>query len=330
MKDFCIVGSGIAGSTIANLLSKKYSIEIFDKARGPGGRASNRRYKDHLSFDHGLQYISPKSNKFKEFILELKNKYILKEWSGQHLDFNFERKEKTIKYIGSKGNNDICKYLIKNIKANFNSTVTNIEFNSNYWTITINNKDQVFFKYLILTCPFPQLKLLASKFIKKKIPNLKVNMTPNITAMVVYENYEKLPINSIKFKDEIISWAAQENTKDRFKANQIVWTIQCTDIFSKKIINLLKNKKKKYESIIFNRFEKLLGYKTKNIVFKNLHGWRYAYNKLNTNLDTLWSDRDNLGVCADWFNGPYAECAWLSANSLYKKIKKNPPKNRRV
>jgi renalase len=190
MKDFCIVGSGIAGSTIANLLSKKYSIEIFDKARGPGGRASNRRYKDHLSFDHGLQYISPKSNKFKEFILELKNKYILKEWSGQHLDFNFERKEKTIKYIGSKGNNDICKYLIKNIKANFNSTVTNIEFNSNYWTITINNKDQVFFKYLILTCPFPQLKLLASKFIKKKIPNLKVNMTPNITAMVVYENYE--------------------------------------------------------------------------------------------------------------------------------------------
>ena len=44
-------------------------------------------------------------------------------------------------------------------------------------------------------------------------------MTPNITAMVVYENYEKLPINSIKFKDEIISWAAQENTKDRFKAS---------------------------------------------------------------------------------------------------------------
>ena len=40
MKDFCIVGSGIAGSTIANLLAKKYSIEIFDKARGPGGRAA--------------------------------------------------------------------------------------------------------------------------------------------------------------------------------------------------------------------------------------------------------------------------------------------------
>ena len=87
MKDFCVVGSGIAGSTIANLLAKKYSVEIFEKARGPGGRASNRRYKKNLSFDHGLQYFSPKNIQFKKFILNLKKKNILKEWVGQHLDF---------------------------------------------------------------------------------------------------------------------------------------------------------------------------------------------------------------------------------------------------
>ena len=150
MKDFCIVGSGVAGSTIANLLSKKYTVEIFDKARGPGGRASNRRYKDNLSFDHGLQYLSPKSNEFKKFILDLKKKNVLKEWSGQHLDFTFKKKENLIKYIGSKGNNDICKHLIKDIKVNYNSNVTDINFNSKYWTIKLNNQDRVFFKYLIL------------------------------------------------------------------------------------------------------------------------------------------------------------------------------------
>ena len=68
MKDFCIVGSGIAGSTIANLLSKKYTVEIFDKARGPGGRAASRKYIKDLSFDHGLQYIAPKSKEFKKLI----------------------------------------------------------------------------------------------------------------------------------------------------------------------------------------------------------------------------------------------------------------------
>ena len=70
MIDFCILGSGISGSTIANLLSKKYSVKVFDKARGPGGRSSNKRFKNNLSFDHGVQYISPKSKEFTKFITD--------------------------------------------------------------------------------------------------------------------------------------------------------------------------------------------------------------------------------------------------------------------
>ena len=78
MIDVCILGSGIAGSTIANLLSKKYSVHIFDKARGPGGRSSNKRFNANLSFDHGVQYIAPRSKTFKEFIQQLFKKKILK------------------------------------------------------------------------------------------------------------------------------------------------------------------------------------------------------------------------------------------------------------
>ena len=81
MKDFCVVGSGIAGSTIASLLAKKYSVEIFDKARGPGGRSSNRRYKKDLSFD------------FFSKVLELDvvniDDYQMKEISTDNL-FNFD------------------------------------------------------------------------------------------------------------------------------------------------------------------------------------------------------------------------------------------------
>ena len=322
MKDFCVIGSGIAGSTIASLLSKKYSVEIFDKARGPGGRASTRRYKNNLSFDHGLQYISPKSNDFRKFILNLKQKNIVKEWSGNHLDFTFKKKEGSVKYIGLKGNNDICKYLIQNIKVNYNSSVTNIKFNSDYWTVTLNNKEDVFFKYLILTCPFQQVKTLALKYIRKKTSDFKVNMAPNITVMAAYKNYKKLQISSIKFNDKVIAWAAQENTKERFIADQVLWTIQCTEEFSKQRINLLKKTKNKYESIILKKFQSLTGYQTKNIIFKTIHGWRYAYNKSSTRLNCLWSNKDQFGVCGDWFKGPHAEDAWQSANSLYTKIKK--------
>ena len=36
---------------------------------------------------------------------------------------------------------------------------------------------------------------------------------------------------------------------------------------------------------------------------------------------TLTDDKKlNLGVCADWFNGPRLESGWISANDLYRKI----------
>ena len=103
MKDFCIIGSGIAGSTIANLLSKKYKVEVFDKARGVGGRNSNRRYKKNLSFDHGAQYISPVSTDFKKFIFRLEKKKIIKKWNGNHLNFFSKTKNKISNLLAKKG-----------------------------------------------------------------------------------------------------------------------------------------------------------------------------------------------------------------------------------
>ena len=155
MMDFCILGSGIAGSTIANLLSKKYSVHIFDKARGPGGRSSNKRFNKNLSFDHGVQYINHKSKKFKQFTQKLFKKKILKTWDGNHLDFTFEKKPLSIKYIGKKANNDLVKYNLRGIKQSFGSPLTKIQYKKNYWEISLKDSSNHQFRYLILTCPFP-------------------------------------------------------------------------------------------------------------------------------------------------------------------------------
>ena len=92
MSEFCIIGSGISGSTIANLLNKKYSVILFDKARGPGGRASFKRIKGKTGFDHGTQYISQKTKEFKKFIKDLIKKRILKVWRGKHVFLNSKKK----------------------------------------------------------------------------------------------------------------------------------------------------------------------------------------------------------------------------------------------
>jgi len=187
MKDFCIIGSGISGATIANSLSKKYSLDVYDKARGAGGRSSNKKLSKNESFDHGVQYISPKSTQFKKFIKNLLTKKIVKKWPGKHLFLNTDKKEdkKHIKIIGKKGNNAISKYLLKNINCNFNSEVIKIYKKNRVWEIFFSDGSKKFYKSLILTCPFPQLKKLSKKYIKHSFINKRIKMDSNITVMMV-------------------------------------------------------------------------------------------------------------------------------------------------
>ena len=320
MIDFCVLGSGIAGSTIANLLSKKYSVHVFDKARGPGGRSSNKRFKKNLSFDHGVQYISPKSKPFIKYIQKLYKNKIIKSWDDNHLDFTFEKKPFSTKYIGRKANNDLVKYNLKNIKQSFASPIEKIDFKKYFWEITLKNKSKHQFKSLILTCPFPQLKKLAKYYLDKNILKLKVQMQPNITVMVAFKNQKNLPISSIKFDDDILAWVANENSKKRFKSNINLWTLQATLKWSKKTINKYKTDKLIMNQLI-SRFTKLTGFEKNKIIFKRIHGWKYSYNYEKTPYLSIWNKKINLGICGDWLSGPKVENAWLSANDLARKIK---------
>ena len=320
MIDFCILGSGIAGSTVANLLSKKYSVHVFDKARGPGGRASNKRFKNNLSFDHGVQYISPKSKLFAKYIKKLHKNNILKRWDDNHLDFTFEKKPSSTKYIGIRANNDLVKYNLKNIKQSFASPIEKIDFKKYFWEITLKDKSKYQFKSIIVTCPFPQLKKLAKNYLDKNFLKLKVQMQPNITVMIAFKNQKNLPISSIKFNDDILAWAANENSKKRFKSNINLWTLQATLKWSKKTINKYKNNKSIMSQLVM-RFVKLTGFEKNKIIFKKIHGWKYSYNYEETPYLSIWNRKINFGICGDWLNGPKVENAWLSANDLAKKIK---------
>ena len=320
MLDFCIIGSGVSGSTIAHILSKKYNVEIFDKARGLGGRASNKRFLKKQSFDHGVQYISPRSKSFKKFVQFLFKKKELKIWDGYHLDFTFEKRANKKKFIGIKGNNVISKFYTKNIKKNFQSPIKSIFYNKYFWEIKLESKEIIKARSVIFTCPFPQLKKIAGKYLEKKFLRLKIIMEPNITTMIAFKNQKEVPISSIKFNDEVLTWAANENSKKRFKTSNSLWTLQSSVKWAKKTINIYK-KNKKVENMLISKFLNFTGYKKNKIIFKKTHGWKYSYNFHGSPYKSYWNKKLRIGVCADWLIGPKVESAWLSAIDLAKKIK---------
>jgi renalase len=321
MSSICVIGSGISGATIANLLSKKNSVNLFDKARGPGGRSSFKRLDKIRGFDHGTQYISPKSAPFKKFIKELIKKKILKTWSGKHLFLNSKKKEKKIhtKIIGRKGNNDISKYLLRNVSCYFKNELKKINYKQKKWILTFSDGKIRIYDKLILTCPFAQLFKLSNRFIKNPFLKNKVKMDANITVMIVIKK-TKININSYLFDDKILGWAAKENSKKRFKSSQDLWTLQSTYGWANKKINKNRNNKDLNSKILINQFFKLTGIKKTRVLFSLNHGWKYSSNSRPLKIKSYWNSSLNLGVCADWFVGPRLEAGWISANDLYKKI----------
>ncbi|MBD1144583.1 NAD(P)-binding protein [Pelagibacterales bacterium SAG-MED37] len=321
MSDYCVIGSGISGATIANLLNKKFQVNLYDKGRGPGGRASFKRVKGQIGFDHGTQYFSPKTVEFKKFTNRLIKIKILKKWSGNHIFLNSKKKEnkKHIKIIGKKGNNDICKFLLKKVKCFYQSEVKKIYYKNKLWFLLFNDGKIRTYKGVILTCPFPQLKKLSEKFINNTFIKRKLKMDANITVMIAIKKNKKSP-SSFLFDDPVLGWAGNENTKKRFKSKYDLWTLQSTFKWANKNIDKNKKNLKKNSKILIDKFFKLTKIKKTKVIYSINHGWKYSSNSKPLKIRSYWDPQKKIGVCADWFIGPRLESGWISAHDLFKKI----------
>ena len=321
MSDYCVIGSGISGATIANLLNKKFQVNLYDKGRGPGGRASFKRVKGQIGFDHGTQYFSPKTIEFKKFTNRLIKIKILKKWSGNHIFLNSKKKEnkKHIKIIGKKGNNDICKFLLKKVKCFYQSEVKKIYYKNKLWFLLFTDGKIRTYKGVILTCPFPQLKKLSEKFINDTFIKRKLKMDANITVMIAIKKNKKSP-SSFLFDDPVLGWAGNENTKKRFKSKYDLWTLQSTFKWANKNIDKNKKNLKKNSKILIDKFFKLTKIKKPKLIYSINHGWKYSSNSKPLKIRSYWDPQKKIGVCADWFIGPRLESGWISAHDLFKKI----------
>lgn len=324
MIDFAVIGSGISGATISNKLNKKYSINVFEKAKGVGGRSSFKRFKDKIGFDHGLQYLSPKSKKFKSFTNRLIRKKVIKIWKGNHefLNEKVKRNKKHIKLIGVRGNNDISKYLLEKIDCKFQSELSKIIRQKNHWLLKFKDSSSTYAKNIIISVPFPQSKKLTSMFVKTKLFKNKVKMNSSVTVLLI-TNKTGSNTSSFFTNDNILGWISNENSKKRFKYNKDLWVLQSTHEYGRKHNDNYRNRRKFYINVLINKFKKLSNLKIRKVYYTHIHGWKYSSNSKPLKILSYWDKKLGLGICGDWFGGPRLENGWLSANNLYKKIKQD-------
>ncbi|HBU62514.1 MAG TPA: FAD-dependent oxidoreductase, partial [Oceanicaulis sp.] len=157
-----VIGAGLAGSAAARALAARdFTVVLFDKGRGPGGRMSTRRAETPLGpvrFDHGAQFITATGESFSEFLEQARTAGAADLWTGRTVSIdrggNAESLREKTRWVGVPGMSAIVKTALDGFDARFGRRASHVSGEAGAWMIHFEDSPvEGPFDRLVLTLP---------------------------------------------------------------------------------------------------------------------------------------------------------------------------------
>lgn len=178
-----IIGAGFSGCLIAQQLQQYgHEVELFEKARGVGGRMSTR-YADKFCFDHGAQCFTATRAPFKAFVEEMQAMQAVAEWKGKVITFHENGKLqgrvwRDPHWVGTPNMNSPVKHLARGLNIHLQALVQKIEPVESRWSIKGEGFEYAGFDHVIITAPPKQaIEMLNEVYQPQVLRGLKMHST---------------------------------------------------------------------------------------------------------------------------------------------------------
>lgn len=314
MKKIAIIGTGLSAIFSAIHLRKNTDLEInlFDKARGLGGRLATRRAEGG-KFDHGAQYFS---------IARINNLPEIQMLINEGVINNIEDKDI---YFSPDGMTNIAKKLLIDFNIFKEHKLVSIDKENENYKLFFENGSTFNSDYIIMSCPMPQSLEILNKskidYDNNLIKDLEdLSYFPCIVVMIKSEiklsNLEKHIGTDVDSKD--ISWIG-DNYGKKVSSIENYYTIQCSPEFS---YENFENEYDETNEKLKHEMEKIFG---SNYQILSNHKWRYSIPKNFYQGDNslVINQKDFLGLCGDIFTNGRFDGAITSGLSIADKFLKN-------
>lgn len=297
-----VLGSGVAGSTVARTLADRgVEVTVFEAGRGIGGRTSTRITRDgaRYQFDHGGQYISqPKTSVFREALGRWKRDGWVKDWSGNFgtavgapgsdrlsikMEVDTEKKER---WVGYPAMHSICRHLLHHsnikVKLQTRADATYKEDQDSKWDLFHgkNKSNLGSFDWLVVTdrnsAAHFRKDLLAAKVDEFRKGVRSIKSVKSLTAMVVFERPLDIGMDGIVFDPQSthgkfgsLGWAARDTSKpgrDREDGAEC-WVLQSHPDAAKELLKGIKkvgDVREKAKNVLLEDFVKSVPVLSKN------------------------------------------------------------------
>lgn len=325
MAHMAIIGSGIAGLTLANQLKDCTKVTVFEKSRGVGGRLATRRATPYC-FDHGAQFIKCHNAKFKSFLELMVEKGIIEPWHATFYELEAGHiKSKRIwgdelpHYVGRPSMNALPKYLSQDLHIELNTEVLDIKRKNGKWQLAYSsNNDLGIYDWLVLAVPlFQALALLPELRQVESITSLSP-MKACYALMLGIEHSFELPFDVALVKNSCINLISHNSSKPGRDAAQAL-VIHADNEWSDVHIDTDDTWVK---AQLLEETCKLLNQDLYSSSYIGLHRWRYANQSKQSGESYYLDSASQIGVCGDWFIQGKVESAFLSGYQLSQEIRK--------
>jgi len=300
-----IIGAGMAGlSCAARLRVTGHSVKLFDKARGPGGRMSTRRFHTEYgdaAFDHGAQYFTARDPRFREQLNDWVSRGLAVPWPEAAADA----------WVGVPGMNALVRDLMNGSEVEFGWTVTGVERNQAGWWVSRAGARSGPFQAMILAVPAEQaIALLSLHDFGMAREAFASPSLPCWTAMFAFAEPLLTDRHIIRGAGPA-AWVARNRCKPG-RTGPDTWVVQADATWSAKAIEAEPGA---IVSTLGSALSAAIDVPLPPTLVAAAHRWRFARSAA-LGKGPLWNSRIGLGACGDWLLGPRVECAWLSGHEL--------------
>ncbi|GLJ52462.1 hypothetical protein SUGI_1115890 [Cryptomeria japonica] len=355
-----VIGAGVSGLVCASSLAERgIAVTVFESARGPGGRMSQRRERTEdgkeLCFDHGAPYFTVKDPSVCDVVDKWEGAGLVAEWKGPFGTFDVDsgkfmpQLENSMKrYVGVPGMNSICKAICHQpgVEAKFGVTVAKLQWREEdgYWdlkglqgeeigqfeAVVASDKNLASPRFTIQTGLPPPLDSAGVPELVQKMQTMSA--IPCFAVMLALSQpLTSIPVHGYTVVgSKLLSWASCDSRKPgRSKSGSECWVLHSTAEYANQIISktglnkpsddILNNVKRD----LFGEFQKTVPDITSPF-FMKAHRWGSAFPATNLAKDDkcLWVEKERLVICGDFCVSPDVEGAILSGLAAASKLSK--------
>ena len=311
--DYIVIGSGLSGLTIANILSKNgLKTIVVDKGRKVGGRMSHgvmNRFEavgNDFEYDHGAQFFTVRSDEFKKKVDDWLENKLIKKWCN-----GFSKNDGYPRYIGIDGMHSLPLKLSENLNIFQKTTIKKLKLTKDDWCLESTENINFSSKYLIMTPPLPQTIKLLDKHIflfdrkfLEEIKNINYDKCISLMMSIKKETNIKFP-GAMQKPNKFWDFVADNKLKGISKKHCI--TAHASSSFSDSIWGF---NDEKCASIMLDELAKIVNF---DKIEAKIHKWKYAKPKHVLNYFFKQAKHNpNLIITGEIFGGAKLEGAFLS------------------